>query len=327
MSIQEELDILKGDLSHIHIMVIGDVMIDRYIVGTVSRISPEAPVPVILWKRTEDKLGGASNVAANLKAMGCKVSIMGLCGDDADAFLLEKLLQDNGCDQVFLLHDPNRPTTVKTRIVAEMHQIARIDHERDDDIMEDLQNRALTILQENFRLNKVDVLILQDYNKGFLHGAWIHKILKLAKEYDVKTAVDPKKHHFFNYQNVDLFKPNLKEALQILDNHYKDIKDLPLLSKSLKDKLSCNKLMITLASEGIWIDSDDLQGQFPTRPRKVADVSGAGDTVISLAAICMACSLSDVFMANCCNAGGGQVCEKFGVVPVRKDELIHELLD
>ncbi len=308
-------------------MVIGDVMIDRYIVGTANRISPEAPVPVILWKRTDDKLGGAANVAANLKAMGCTVSIMGLCGNDADAVILEKLVEDIGCDHVHLLYDTSRPTTVKTRIVAELHQIARIDHEIDDEINADLQKKGLLILTEIFTQNKIDVLILQDYNKGFLHTGWIHKIIELAVEHRIKIAVDPKKLHFFDYRGVDLFKPNLKEAAQILNFNSNEASNLALLSKTLKDKLLCKKLMITLASEGIWIASDQVHQQFLTRPRKVADVSGAGDTVISLAAICMACSLSDVFMANCCNVGGGQVCEKFGVVPVNKEELIQELLD
>ncbi len=327
MSIQEELEILKGDLNHLHIMVIGDVMLDRYIVGAASRISPEAPVPVILWNKTENKLGGASNVAANLKAMGCKVSIMGLCGEDEDASILEKLLRDIGCDHVFLLRDPDRPTTVKTRVVAELHQIVRIDHESDTEIPTEIQNRGLEILKSIFSQEKIDVLILQDYNKGFLHPGWISKILTLCRENKVKTAVDPKKNHFFDYKMVDLFKPNLKEALQVIDLPYKTLNDLPELAKTLRSRILCNELMITLAADGIWIESDSCQKQFATRPRKVADVSGAGDTVISLAAICMACSLSDVFMATCCNVGGGQVCEKFGVVPVKKQELIRELED
>jgi rfaE bifunctional protein kinase chain/domain len=322
---EEELNILKGDLSHIHIMVLGDVMIDRYTMGTTSRISPEAPVPVILWKKTEDRLGGASNVAANLKSMGCRVSLMGLCGNDPDADILEKLLYEIGCDEVILLRDSNRPTTVKTRIVAELHQIARIDHESDDEIPESIIEKGLEILKNSFAKNKIDVLILQDYNKGLLHSGWIDKILQTTREHGVKVAVDPKRNHFFEYKNVDLFKPNLKEALQIMDMPFKNLSDLPLISKSLKEKIQCHKLMITLASDGIWIESEGTGRQFLTRPRRVADVSGAGDTVIALAAICMACALSDVFMANCCNAGGGQVCEKFGILPVKKAELIDEL--
>jgi rfaE bifunctional protein kinase chain/domain len=183
------------------------------------------------------------------------------------------------------------------------------------------------MLQKFFSENRLDVLIFQDYNKGFLHGAWISKIIKLASDAGIKTAVDPKKENFFEYSGVDLFKTNLREAIQAIEFRYKDLSDLSSLSKILRDKLLCNKLMITLASEGIWIDNGTTAERHKTKARKVADVSGAGDTVICLAAICQACSLSDLFMAACCNAGGGQVCEKFGVVPLKKEELIHELLD
>ncbi len=325
MNFQEELDILKQDLSHIHILVIGDVMIDRYVVGTASRISPEAPVPVILWKRTEDKLGGASNVVANLKSMGVKVSLVGLTGKDSDAILLKSLLTKIGCDQIELVMDSSRPTTIKKRIVVELHQIARIDYEDITEIQEEIQIECLQRIERILIESNVDVIILQDYNKGFLHKAWIGKILELASRYKVKTAVDPKKSHFFDFKGVDLFKPNLKEALQMIDSENKELNQVGDLATYIKNKIACNKIMITLASEGLWMTTDQVHQRFETRPRKVADVSGAGDTVISLAAICMACSLSDVFIASCCNAGGGQVCEKFGVVPVIKDELIREL--
>ncbi len=322
---ESEIAQLKKDHSDLHIMVIGDIMIDRYIRGTATRISPEAPVPVVHWKETEDKLGGASNVVANLRAMGCKTSLMGICGEDSDGIILDRLLQNINCEQVYLFKDHKRPTTVKTRIVADQHQIVRVDQESEMEIGKDLQETCLQTLYSIFKNQDVKVLILQDYNKGFLHKEWISKIIELARLHGIKIVVDPKKNHFFEYKGVFLFKPNLKEALHATEWVSKHPEDLPHLSKYLKTKLLCDKIMITLAADGIWIEGKNKGIHYKTKPRKVADVSGAGDTVISLAAICVAYSFSDEFMAVCCNSGGGQVCERSGVVPVRKDELIKEL--
>ena len=322
-----DLNRLKADLSDVHIAVLGDVMIDRYEMGSAHRLSPEAPVPVVLWKKTEHLPGGASNVVMNLKAMGCRASLIGLCGTDDHSELLRDLLIAQGCESSYLIKDSNRPTTVKTRIIANGHQIARIDHEQDDPISNEQLNLALEQLELILTNDRPDVLILQDYNKGFLTSNSIPKFLQLAKSFGVPVAVDPKKANFFAYQSVRLFKPNLKEASAQFSRPIHSLEDLPVLSSHLKQQLQCETLMVTLAAEGIWVDSEKVQGIFKTRPRNVADVSGAGDTVISLAAICIAKTLSDQFMAICCNEAGGQVCEKPGVVPVNKPLLIHQLED
>lgn len=324
-SLKKEIESLKQDLSSLHIAVVGDVMIDRYIRGTAHRISPEAPVPVVLQKEVYNKPGGASNVAANLKSMGCRVSLMGLAGSDENANILEKLLQDSACDWVFMIIDPDRPTTVKTRIIADGYQITRIDVESEDPLPVRLQKIALSKLEELFTNDKPEVLILQDYNKGFFHKEWIGQILHLAKKYGIKTAVDPKKKNFFEFRLVDLFKPNLKEALQQYPLPFKGLDQLQDLSNYLRSKLSCKSLMITLASAGIWIQTGDQGKIYPAKTRKISDVSGAGDTVISLAAICMAQSLSEEFMGRSCNEAGGQVCEKSGVFPVDKALLLQQL--
>lgn len=320
-----EIGQMQKDHKDLHILVLGDIMIDRYMRGQATRISPEAPVPVVLWKETENKLGGASNVVANLKSMGCKTSLMGLCGEDADGIILEGLLKKIGCDQLYIVKDPKRPTTVKTRIVADQHQIVRVDQETEAEIGKDIQEHCLQSLYSILKNQDVKVLILQDYNKGFLNKDWIPRIIEMARLQGVKVVVDPKKNHFFDYKGVHLFKPNLREAVQATEWVSKHHDDLPHLSKFLKNKLLCDKVMITLAADGIWIEGKNKGQIYKTRPRKVADVSGAGDTVISLAAICAAYSLSDEFMAFCCNIGGGQVCERSGVIPVRKDELLKEL--
>ena len=308
-------------------MVLGDVMIDRYIVGTAHRISPEAPVPVVRWRETVDKPGGASNVAANLKSMGCKTSLLGLTGDDQEASQLEEILKFKSCDLIELVRDPSRPTSVKTRVMSDAYQITRIDKESEEKIGSDTQRRFLEKMEGIFKEDRPQVLILQDYNKGLLHHGWISHIVKLAKSYDVQIAVDPKKHHFFDYQMVDLFKPNLREALHYYPEEYRQTSDLLNLSSYLKSKLHCDRLMITLAAEGIWMSGIEQNRIFPTGKRKVVDVSGAGDTVISLAAICMAQALSEEFMAVCCNEAGGQVCEHPGVVPVDKNMLLKQLED
>lgn len=321
----KQLELLGGDLSGLHIMVLGDVMIDRYIIGNVNRISPEAPVPVLDWKKTIDKPGGASNVVANLKSMGCRVSLLGLTGQDPEADLMQQLLEQAACDHIYLVRDNNRPTSLKTRIMTEGHQITRVDKESTKKIKVELQSQFLEILHELFKTDPPKVLILQDYNKGLLHKDWISAILKLCDQYSIKTAVDPKRFNFFEFKNVTLFKPNLKEAKEACNESSEDLEGLELISNHISESLNCEKLMITLAAEGIWIS--DLSGGriFPTTPRKVADVSGAGDTVISLAAICIAYSLPMEFMAYCCNEGGGQVCEKIGVGPVDKTLLIRQL--
>ncbi len=326
-SLKEDLQQLKGSLNSVHIMVLGDVMIDRYIVGTAHRISPEAPVPVVRWRETLDKPGGASNVAANLKAMGCKTSLLGLTGEDEEAKVLEALLMATACDRMELIRDSSRPTSVKTRIMSDTYQIARIDKESESKISQDIQQSFLRKMEQIFREDRPQVIILQDYNKGLLHQGWISQVIKLAKSYGVQIAVDPKKHHFFEYQLVDLFKPNLREALHFYPEEYKQNVDLLDLSNYLKSKLHCSRLMITLAAEGIWISGEEQNRIFPTAKRKVIDVSGAGDTVISLAAICMAQALSEEFMALCCNEAGGQVCEQAGVVPVDKNMLLKQLED
>lgn len=320
-----EIELLKQNLSELHIMVIGDLMLDRYMLGTAYRISPEAPVPVVNLKKTEDKLGGATNVVANLKSMGCTTSIMGICGTDAEGKTIRNLLESIDCDHLYILDDPDRPTTLKTRVIADQNHIVRVDRESDTEISKAIQDDCLQQLKEIFTKSKVDVLILQDYNKGFLHSGWISKIIELARLNGIKIAVDPKKNNFFEYKGVQLFKPNLKEAIQATEWSPKHPTDLEHLSKFLKNKLLCDRIMITLASEGIWIDSKSAHVRYPTRSRKISDVSGAGDTVISLAAICLAYSLSDEFMAFCCNTGGGLVCERPGVVPISKESLIAEL--
>ncbi|MBP8724800.1 MAG: carbohydrate kinase [Saprospiraceae bacterium] len=322
----EELEVLSENLGKLHIAVLGDVMVDHYIVGQATRISPEAPVPVIQCSRTYDMPGGASNVASNLKAMGCRVSLFGLTGDDAMAATLGELLHHSHCDFLYLMADPGRPTTVKTRVLADGYQVTRIDWESAEKADKSIQNKVLHQLEAHFQNDRPEVLILQDYDKGFLHAAWIGKILGLCRQYGIRVAVDPKERSFFAYRGVDLFKPNLREATLQYPGKYLSPDDLPALDAYLRSRIGCNTLMVTLAAGGIWLGDLQTPGRvFATESRKVADVSGAGDTVISLAAICMARSLSLEFMAMCCNEAGGQVCEKAGVVAVDRSMLLQKL--
>jgi len=322
----EELEVLSEDLGKLHIAVLGDVMVDHYITGQATRISPEAPVPVIQCSRTYDMPGGASNVAANLKAMGCRVSLFGLTGNDSMAATLGELLQHAHCDFLFLVADTGRPTTVKTRVLADGYQVTRIDWESIEKVGRSIQNKVLHQLEALFRNDRPEVLILQDYDKGFLHAAWIGRILRLCQQYGIRVAVDPKERSFFSYRGVDLFKPNLREASLQYPGKYRGPADLANLDAYLRRRIGCDALMITLAAGGIWLGDRNTPGKvFKTAARKVADVSGAGDTVISLAAICMARTLSLEFMAICCNEAGGQVCEKAGVLAVDRSLLLEKL--
>ncbi|MDZ7877640.1 MAG: bifunctional ADP-heptose synthase [Saprospiraceae bacterium] len=312
----------------LNVVIVGDVMIDRYLHGKVNRISPEAPVPVVELQSTEDRLGGAANVALNIKAMGATPYLFSAIGSDTEGGDFLRLMNENDLSTHGLLQIEERPTTVKTRIMAGTQQMLRLDREVTTDLVE--SDRAVFIQRLRMFLaqTKVDVLIFQDYDKGVLSASTIHQIMAETRQRKIPTAVDPKKNNFLAYQLVDLFKPNLKEIRDAVDFEVKpELQSLDNAAGFLHSRLGNRFTMITLSEKGLYLGSDTEGGYiYPTQPRRISDVSGAGDTVISVASLCLAAQTDNRTLAILSNLAGSQVCEIAGVVPVDREQLQKEFL-
>lgn len=309
------------------VLVIGDVMLDTYWYGYTNRISPEAPVPVVEISHTEHRPGGAANVALNLRALGAKVTLCGMVGDDPEGKTLKDQMEDAGVACHYLAKNKNRPTTHKNRIVSRHQQMLRFDREWKLDLTgaeaAQLQEAVLTAIRE-----QPNVVILQDYNKGLLFADMITAIMLECRKLKIPVAVDPKKNNFFAYHGATLFKPNLKEIREALglvvepDLH----NTLQSAAHELITKLAAQQIMITLSEHGVFVADGHSSSKTNAHVRNIADVSGAGDTVIAVAALCVANQVALKDNAYLANLAGGLVCEKPGVATINKDELLAEAL-
>ena len=311
----------------LNVIIIGDVMLDRYLTGQVSRISPEAPVPVVEWGSEENRLGGAANVALNVRSLGATPYLCGIAGQDAESSIILSLMPASDLDDRGIVLSPERMTTVKTRVIAGNQHLLRLDKEQTNDLTENEEGFFLNSVIDLLNSKTFHVMILQDYNKGVLTKTVIGRLLEEAKRRHIPVAVDPKFRNFWFYKNVELFKPNLKEvrdALQIPVST--DFHSLKNASHLLRQRLGNRYTLITLSEKGAYLD-DETGGQlYPTHPRNVADVCGAGDTVISIAALALALGREMEEIALLSNLAGGQVVEKVGVVPVDSAQLQAEIL-
>ena len=308
------------------ILVIGDVMIDSYVRGTVNRISPEAPVPIVSLQKDEDRLGGAANVAINLVSMGATAIICSVIGNDKSGEKMVALLAENSISSEGLIFSTDRQTTVKTRVIGNNQHLLRIDSEQTDDITASEENELVLKVKEILN-QQVDAIIFEDYNKGVLTERVIQQIIEFANSKNIPTTVDPKNKNFFAYKNVTLFKPNLKELKEGVGMKF-SFTDLPNFEKAvevLEGKLSNTISFVTLSEHGVFIKDKNNKHYIPAHIRNIADVSGAGDTVISLATLCLTAGLSIKEIAEIANLAGGLVCEKSGVVSIDKDLLIEEV--
>ena len=310
----------------IRVGVIGDVMLDTYMWGKVERISPEAPVPIVALHEKEYRIGGAGNVALNLQSLGARTSILSVIGHDDDGKVLKRLLETNGIDTTYLHESPVRITTNKMRVIARNQHMMRLDNEVTGDLpLEEqllLEAAVLRFLDEV----KPHVLIFEDYNKGVLTEGLIGTIIRLCKERNVITAVDPKRKHFFSYRSVDIFKPNLKEVREGLNLIDEDL-TLPYLESihhQLQSQLGHAISFITLSEKGVFFHDTHTKGLIPSHIRNISDVSGAGDTVIAVAALVYAATRDTALMAAMANIAGGLVCEEVGTAAIRKDQLLEE---
>ncbi|MBK8966021.1 MAG: bifunctional ADP-heptose synthase [Saprospiraceae bacterium] len=313
-------------LGNHEVLIVGDVMLDRYLMGNVSRISPEAPVPVVLYQRTEDRLGGAANVALNVQALGAVPILCSVVGDDPDGHALQRILPATGMRPEGLVFSKSRKTTVKTRVLGNNQQMLRIDQEDVHDLSEQETTMLVQTVSDLLDRFSVKALIFQDYNKGVLTPAVIRAITDLAKQRGVIISVDPKKANFFAYQGVDLFKPNLKEIRESVPFDVETTLDsLKRAADYLKKRLQNGMTMITLSEKGLFLDDGKSSALYPTIQRNVADVSGAGDSVIGIVTLGLVAGLDSQLLAALSNLSGGQVCEYPGVVPVQRSILEAEL--
>lgn len=313
-------------LENQRILILGDVMLDRYLLGHVSRISPEAPVPVVLHQATEDRLGGAANVALNIRALGAAPILCSVVGEDADGRCLQAMLPEAGMTADGLVSSPTRKTTVKTRVLGNNQQILRIDQEDSHDLSEEEESALLNRVSALLTKYRVQAVIFQDYNKGVLTPRIIAAVLSAARKQGILTTVDPKKTNFFAYQGVDLFKPNLKEMRDSAPFPVQaTVESLDRAAQFLQEQLKHRITMITVSEKGLFLNARGQSALYPTVPRNVADVSGAGDSVISIATLGLVAGLDMPLLAALSNLAGGQVCEYPGVVPVRRDILEDEL--
>ena len=315
-------------ISRIKALVIGDVMLDAYYWGKVERISPEAPVPIVHVEKKENRLGGAANVALNIKSLDATPVICSVVGDDEKGKLFCRLLEKEGMETTGIIKSTSRSTTVKTRIIGNNHQMLRVDQEITDGLTEKEEEELFDKIKELIETTTVDVIIFEDYDKGVITWSLIKKVVGLANEKKIITAVDPKKKHFGYYNNVTLFKPNLKELREGLkiDFESHDLISVKKAVRLLQERQQVDMILTTLSEQGILIMGNNVEAIVPAHIRNISDVSGAGDTVISVAALALAAGLKPLEMAKLANLAGGLVCEEVGVVPVNKERLMQEAL-
>lgn len=322
---KKRINTLFDSFKNKKIVVVGDLMLDHYIWGSVAKISPEAPVPVVGVEKESHRFGGAANVVNNVKKLGAEVFPIGVLGKDGGGELLINLFKEENLSVEGLIHASQRTTTIKTRIIAHNQHVVRIDREIKSAINAKIQQEIIDLLETH--LDNANALILEDYNKGLLTPALIEKIIRLARDKQIKILVDPKFDNFFSYTNTTLFKPNRKEIADKLGVKLKTTDDIIHAGNKLKKRLLCEAVLITLGEQGmILFDSGKEPLTIPTKAVKVHDVSGAGDTVIAVLAVAVAAGADFREAATIANYAAGIVCGEVGIVPVDRDQLLDVML-
>jgi D-glycero-beta-D-manno-heptose-7-phosphate kinase len=324
-----DFDKLFGDISKMKVAVIGDIMLDTYWWGNVERISPEAPVPVVALDKREKRIGGAGNVAVNVLALGAKVAMLTILGDDEDGVQLKQLLQDKTIDTRFILESKKRITTNKIRIISRNQQMMRLDAEHTEDVDETDETKLQDQIEKYILSEKPDVVILEDYNKGILTRNIIEHTIQLCNDNNIPITVDPKRKNFFSYKNATLFKPNLHEVFTSFNLLPEEISvdSLSDIHNMLKENLNHSVSLITLSDKGIFYQERNNRNIIPSHRRNIADVSGAGDTVIAVASLIYASSKDIQLAAEIANIAGGMVCEEVGTAAINKEKLLSECKD
>ena len=306
------------------IAIIGDVMLDKYVYGTISRISPEAPVPVVDIDKTEYRLGGAANVANNIKSLDAEPVLIGVIGNDYDSKHYLDVMKMLGLSTAGIIKDNSRPTTAKTRVIAHSQHVLRVDSEIKDDVSGNTRKKIIEFFTENIK--SFAAVILQDYNKGVLTKEMISQVITLCRKFKKPVYVDPKFHNFFEFRDVTVFKPNRKETADILAMKIDGEESVKDAGRILIDRLNCGYLVLTRGEKGMMLFDKEKNKtvilNIPTKARKVADVSGAGDTVISTIAVMLAGGANIIEAVMLANQAAGIVCEEVGIIPIYKNALI-----
>ena len=319
-------DQLFIDFSKLKVVIIGDVMLDTYWWGQVDRISPEAPVPVVSLQRKEHRVGGAANVALNTVALGAQTTIVSVIGTDSDGVLLKSLFEEQHIDTQYLLSTDTRITTNKTRVMSRNQQMMRLDAEITTPITTDIEQALLQKFITCLDAQKPDVVIFEDYDKGVLTSSIIKEAIAICTERNIVMSVDPKKNNFLAYKRVTLFKPNLKEVKEGLQLPIPAVtlENLKLVHTELQKHLAHQISLITLSEKGMFFDTGNAAKIIPTHLRSIADVSGAGDTVIAVASLVYASTKNIELATEMANIAGGLVCEEVGTAAINKTRLLSE---
>jgi len=302
------------------IAVVGDLMVDRYYWGTVNRVSPEAPVPVVDVLSESVRLGGAANVASNIQALGGEPVLVGLVGDDHPGSLFYRILKEQNLSSDGVVKDPDRPTTIKTRVIANGQHVVRIDNESKGDCPEQLEHRIIDAVKYN--IQKIDGVVIEDYNKGVITKNVIAELIAVARKYNKIITVDPKFNNFFEFKNVTVFKPNRKETEEVIGRRLQTVEDVTKAGKRLQQELAAENVLLTRGEDGMSLfeSSGDIS-HIPSSAENVQDVSGAGDTVISTLTIALTSGASIREASTLANCAGGVVVGSVGIVPILPDKL------
>ena len=324
---QTKLESFANAFSKARIAVIGDLMLDRYLFGTVSRFSPEAPVPILDIHRDEWRLGGAANVANNIHTLSATAILIGVVGDDSKGMRIRRMLKDIGLSADGIISDPDRPTTIKTRVIAANQQMLRVDHEKKHYLSAEIEEKVFSYVDS--LMDDLDAIIFEDYNKGVLSPKLIRRITALAEEKGIPVFVDPKHDNFFEYKKATVFKPNRKEMEDALRMKFDGDGKLQEAGFKLLEMLEAENILLTLSDKGMLLFERGEKEPYsiPTRAQQVADVSGAGDTVIATLAVASACGATIREAATMANRAAGIVIEELGIVPIYKEQLFNALVE
>jgi D-beta-D-heptose 7-phosphate kinase/D-beta-D-heptose 1-phosphate adenosyltransferase len=312
---------IAGQFGSLELVVVGDVMLDRFVIGRVTRISPEAPVPVVLFDREESRLGGAANVAQNIAALGGAVTLIGVVGADAEADLVRQLLADAALDAGALVIDSGRRTTAKMRVVTTRNQqVARVDFETDHDVGDAVADAVAAAVES--RAASARAIVVSDYQKGLVTRRTMAQIAAMAHAHDLPLLVDPKVPHMDFYRGSTLVTPNLHEAELASHVRIRTPQDAARAAALLRERIGADGILITLGEQGMWLSHAGVEGALAAAARDVADVTGAGDTVIAALALALAAGASSAEAAQLANQAAGIVVGKFGAATVTVEELL-----
>ncbi len=314
---------IASAFSSARVLVVGDVMLDQFLVGRVSRISPEAPVPIVRFEREENRIGGAANVANNIAALGAATDIVGLVGDDEQAQVLRDALTTRRVGVAGLVVDRERPTTRKVRVVTDRHQqVARVDYERDDEASDAAESQLIARARE--LAEGAGAIVLSDYLKGAITGRLVEELVSVAAARGVPLLVDPKIPHIAYYKGATLVTPNHHEAEIATHMRIRSDAEAREAARAFRERAGCAGVLITRGEHGMWLLDPNVEGALPATAREVADVTGAGDTVIATLALALAAGATSAEAASLSNVAAGIVVGKFGPATVAVDELLAQ---